>query len=384
MPELEHPHVNLANHRTRRLVYSDTCQVYALRDGRRAWLIDLGGGDCLDCLADIGVTEVPEIWFTHGQRDQCQGYPKAAAMGLTMRFPKAAQPWVDPATRDDFRRLSPCHLAYPHRPHPPQPMPAARFDLTPMMSAAFGEFDLKAVAAPGHIDHQLAFLVEGPDGPWLFSGDAMHSAGTVHETYSLEHDHYTGGGARQAADTLCALRNLRPAHLCPSHGPVLSEGIEDASNLTIDRLRRLADLKDTCVPGRPAVKRLVRPEGSTFIQVSEHLWLWNNSYFLLSDDGPVLMVDVQTQLPESFHEAYRATFGDRPIEVALITHIHCDHIMGVEHLRATWPLACWAHERLVGAIERPYDYARPWLHNNPTKVDQVLREAERSAGVSTN
>lgn len=355
-------------------VFADTCQVYALRDRHRALLIDLGSGAALDQLREIGVSEVAEIWFTHAQREQCQGYPIAAAMGLVMRFPKAAQAWVDAAARDDFARLSPCHLAYPHRPHPPQPMPDARFDLTPLMTMAWGPFDLKAVAAPGHLDHQLAFLVEGPGGPYLCSGDAMHSAGKVHEAYSLEHDHYTGAGARQAADTLCALRNLRPAHLCPSHGPVLSAGIADALNLTIDRLRQLADLKDTCVPGRPAVQRLVRPQGNTFLQISEHLWLWNNSYFLCSDDGPVLMVDVQMKLPESFHADYRATFGERPIEVALITHIHCDHVMGVEDLRATWPLSCWALDRLAGAIEQPYDYARPWLHNNPTKVDRPLRD----------
>jgi len=357
-------------------VYSDTCQVYALRDGHRALLIDLGSGDGLDALGEIGVVEVAELWFTHAQRDQCQGYPKAAAIGLTMRFPKAAQAWVDPESRDDFRRLSPCHLAYPHRPHPPQPMPAARFDLTPMMTARFGEFDLKAVAAPGHIDHQLAFLVEGPEGSWLFSGDAMHSPGKVHETYSLEHDHYTGGGARQAADTLCALRNLRPAHVGPSHGQVLSEGIETAFNLTIDRLRKLADLKDTCVPGRPAVKRLVRPESNTFIQVSDHLWMWNNSYLLLSDDGPVLMVDVQMKLPETFYKDFRAALGERAVEVVLVTHIHCDHIMGTEDLRRTWPLECWALDRLVSGIEAPYELARPWLHNDPTRVDRVLREGE--------
>ncbi len=356
--------------------YADCCQVYALVDGERALLIDLGSGAALDQVADLGVREVAGVWFTHAHRDQCQGAAAAVRRGIPLRFPVLAREMVDPERRADFRKLSPCHLAYPCRFHPPQPLPTARFDLQPGAGEAWGPFDLQIIAAPGHLDHQVAFRCDGPGGSALFCGDAIHSRGKIHEAFCLETDHYTGAGARLAADTLCQLRNLRAERLCPSHGPVTSRGVWDAFDDTIDRLRAFADLKDTIVPRRPAARRLIRPRTNTFIPVSEHLWVWNNAYFLVSDDGPVLMVDVPTILPPSFHEAYRAALGDRPIEVVLVSHLHCDHVLGVEELRSHHPLQCWAQERLVEAIEAPYTYARPWLHNHPTRVDRPLADGE--------
>lgn len=357
-------------------VYDDCCRVYALRDGDRALVIDLGSGEALERVGEIGVQRVEGILFTHAHRDQCQGWRTAVERGVPLRFPAAAESFVAADRRDDFQRLAPGHLAYPHRFHPPQPMPEAVFDLQPQGTIVWGPYNLEVFAAPGHIDHQLAFRVDGPHGSYLFCGDALHSRGKVHEAFCLEHDHYTGGGARLGADTLCALRNLRARHLCPSHGPVTSEGVWDAFCVTIARLRELADLKDTIMPRRPAVERLVRHHRGELMRVSEHLWVWNNSYFLLSDDGPVLMVDVQTKLPEEFHELYRATFGERPIEVVLVSHMHCDHVMGVEDLRRRHPLECWALERIVPSLEQPYEFARPWLHNDPAKVDRPLAEGQ--------
>ena len=55
------------------LVWTDTCNVYVLRDGDAALLIDLGDGSVLDHLGDIGVKRVEWILFTHHHREQCQG-----------------------------------------------------------------------------------------------------------------------------------------------------------------------------------------------------------------------------------------------------------------------------------------------------------------------
>lgn len=356
--------------------YEDTCQVYALRDGARALLIDLGSGAALAALDQLGIEQAEAVLFTHAHREQCQGASLAEARGLALRFPEGARATIDPALRADFRRLAPGHLAYPTRFHPPQPIPSARFDLLAGQRFAFGPFDIQVIAAPGHADHQVAFLVEQGAESWLFCGDALAGRGKVHEPYCLETDHYTGAGARLAADTLCALRNLRPAWVCPSHGEPFDEAVWDAFEITISRLRELADLKDTMVPRRPAVQRLARPTADAFVRLSEHLWMWQNSYFLVSEDGPVLMVDVQCQLPDSFFELYCATLGDRPIEAVFVTHLHCDHVMGVEDLRRRQPLTCYAHECLVGPIENPYAYARPWLHNHPTHVDVPLAEGQ--------
>src|SRR4029453_4171524 len=54
-------------------VWTDTCNVYVLREGETALLIDLGDGSVLDHLSQIGVKNVEWVLFTHHHREQSQG-----------------------------------------------------------------------------------------------------------------------------------------------------------------------------------------------------------------------------------------------------------------------------------------------------------------------
>jgi len=53
--------------------WTDTCNVYVLRNGTAAILIDLGDGSVLEHLDEIGVLQVEWVLFTHHHREQCQG-----------------------------------------------------------------------------------------------------------------------------------------------------------------------------------------------------------------------------------------------------------------------------------------------------------------------
>jgi hypothetical protein len=48
----------------------DTCDVYVLKDGHRALLIDFGSGHVLKLLGQLGVSRVDAILHTHHHRDQ--------------------------------------------------------------------------------------------------------------------------------------------------------------------------------------------------------------------------------------------------------------------------------------------------------------------------
>ena len=50
-------------------VWTDTCNVYVLRDNDTALLIDIGDGSVLDRLADIGVTRVEWVLVTDHHRE---------------------------------------------------------------------------------------------------------------------------------------------------------------------------------------------------------------------------------------------------------------------------------------------------------------------------
>src|SRR4051812_5471537 len=359
----------------------DCCCVYALRQGDRGILIDLGSGEILDRLGEMGIAGVDAVYFTHAHRDQCQGMQRALEAGIPLHFPHGAREFVLPDLRADLRGPSPLVPRYPGRFDPPRP-PAEeadlRFDVGSGARISFGELDLETQAAPGHIDHQMAYLLDWGDHRLCFSGDALHSAGKLHEPYHWETDHYTGAGLRAGIETLRVLRHHRPDVLLPSHGPVSRGDLWPVFEQTEAAMRRLAEIKDTIVPRRPAVRRLVRPLGGKLMRVSPHLYVWNNSYFLVSDEGPVLMVDSQGPLPPSFREQYRAVLGERPIEAVLVTHVHCDHVEGIEALRREgWGGEVWAHAALVRCIERPHAFRRPYLSRWPVRVDRALPEGER-------
>ena len=50
-------------------LFEDTCNVYVLKEGTRALLIDFGSGRVLDHLGNLGVTRVEWILHTHHHRD---------------------------------------------------------------------------------------------------------------------------------------------------------------------------------------------------------------------------------------------------------------------------------------------------------------------------
>src|SRR5258705_1149368 len=74
------------------LRFRDTCNVYALRSGRAAVLVDFGNGDVLDHLDELGVDRITDVLLTHHHRDQLQGLERAAAAG--------AQIWVPPVEQE--------------------------------------------------------------------------------------------------------------------------------------------------------------------------------------------------------------------------------------------------------------------------------------------
>ncbi len=70
----------------------DTCNVYVIKDGASAILIDIGDGLVLDALSQIGVTTVEWVLYTHHHREQCQGHPQLAGHALDSCGVKVAVP----------------------------------------------------------------------------------------------------------------------------------------------------------------------------------------------------------------------------------------------------------------------------------------------------
>src|SRR5712671_135372 len=85
--------------------WTDTCNVYVLRDENVAVLIDLGDGSVLSHLAEIGVERVEWVLFTHHHREQCQGWPRLQGSGAKVAGPEAERALFEhPAS---FRKMKP-------------------------------------------------------------------------------------------------------------------------------------------------------------------------------------------------------------------------------------------------------------------------------------
>ncbi len=82
---------------------TDTCNVYVLRSGDAALLINLGDGSVLDHLPEIGVRRVEWVLFTDHHREQCQGAGRLKGTGARIAAPAAERALFEkPAS---FRKL---------------------------------------------------------------------------------------------------------------------------------------------------------------------------------------------------------------------------------------------------------------------------------------
>src|SRR3954447_8182731 len=72
-------------------VWQDTCNVYVLREGKSALLIELGDGTEFDVLRDIGGERVERVLLTTHHRENCQRPPKVKGAGAKTAAPEDEQ-----------------------------------------------------------------------------------------------------------------------------------------------------------------------------------------------------------------------------------------------------------------------------------------------------
>ncbi|MCK4965405.1 MBL fold metallo-hydrolase, partial [bacterium] len=67
--------------------FEDCCNVYIVKNGSRALLIDFGSGGILDHLKEIGITGIDRVLVTHHHRDQVQGLCGLVDYGFSVTVP---------------------------------------------------------------------------------------------------------------------------------------------------------------------------------------------------------------------------------------------------------------------------------------------------------
>lgn len=185
------------------LCWTDTCNVYVIKEGTAAILIDLGDGSVLDALPQIGVTQVEWVLYTHHHREQCQGHAKLAGHAVGKGGVKVAVPANERELFEKplaFRKAVPqlsdkltVHGASYVRP-PIQPIAVDRA-IDKMDSFEWRGREIWCAETAGNSPGSMSYLFRQPatlgkGGGWLaFTGDLMLDGALLHTWFDSEWDY---------------------------------------------------------------------------------------------------------------------------------------------------------------------------------------------------
>ena len=370
----------------------DTCNVYVLKNGDRALLIDFGSGHVLKLLGQIGVTKVEGILHTHHHRDQGQGDVRAVAQRIPIHVPAHERHLFEDA-ENFWRNRRVFHLYYVRNDF---------FTLTRNVPVAgvlrdyetfrWGPHELLIFPTPGHTLGSIS-LVGTVDGKKVaFSGDLIHSPGQVVNLYELQYQYGSADGVDFAIFSLAKLRELAPELVCPSHGEPFAS---PEAGIT-DLIGKLKGWYESYSPGST-----LTIENKPFA-VTPHLICAHQTtstfYAVISDSGKALFVDYGSASLNFFlrsvdpgavnvHDRIRfvehtiselkARYGLKSIDVALPSHMHDDHLNGFPYLVRHHGAKIWCYENMVDVLQNPRGYNLGCILAEPIKVDRSFRHGER-------
>jgi glyoxylase-like metal-dependent hydrolase (beta-lactamase superfamily II) len=364
-------------------LYRDTCNVYVIRSGHDAVLIDFGSGAVLSELAALGIDRVTDIVMTHHHRDQGQGLPLAIQAGISI--------WVPHAEQDLFQEVDAhwqARAIYNY-----YDVRQDRFSLLNSVKIAgtlhdystcqFGAHTFTVIPTPGHTVGSISFFAEIDGKRLIFCGDLISGPGKMWSLAATQWTYNGGEGIAVSVPSLLDLKTYKPDMLLPSHGYAMDDPL-----LAIDLLvTRLALLLEE----RHHNPRLFLLMQSPYAKITEHL-LRNrtsmaNSFVLLSKSGKALLIDYgydfmagsAAGVDRSSRRPWLYTlpmlkrdYGVTKIDVVVPTHYHDDHVAGLNLLRDVEGTQVWAAENFADILERPSRYDLPCLWYDPIPVDRVL------------
>ncbi|MBN2139037.1 MAG: MBL fold metallo-hydrolase [Sedimentisphaerales bacterium] len=378
--------------------WTDTCNVYVLKEGDSAIMIDLGDGSVLAQLNQIGVTGIDWVLFTHHHREQCQGFALLKGWNARTAAPASERSFFEQP--DLFRKVKPSlddpftvYGASYVRP-PVEPI---------LIDRAFQAEDtftwqgyrLRCRRTPGNSPGGMTYYLDTDNQPLAFSGDVMLDGARMHTWFDTEWDYGFGKGLETLIDSVDRIASEAPFCLLPSHGPIISE----PKNQLADYAGKLKELQAAYVRGYPVHNvtdkekdPLSRPTAAVDVhRVTPHLFKFNrpneggNFSIIIADSGRALVSDCGLMSPEFLDRAIirmRQHLGLKQIDAMVISHMHGDHFLLGEHMRTRYGAEIWTLDRIADKCEHPerYDYAAMIQSYNSgidsLSIDRRLRDGE--------
>jgi glyoxylase-like metal-dependent hydrolase (beta-lactamase superfamily II) len=379
--------------------FADTCNVYVVRDGPHALLVDAGSGRIAQHLSAHGVDSVEWVLHTHHHRDQCWGTPAlverydcrvAVPEYERYLFEHATEYWKTRRVYDNYNDRSTAFGLG-------EDMPVGDV-LLDYEEFTWRDFRFFVLPAKGNTFGSSALLAEIDGRTVAFTGDLICEGGHVHDLHALEYGYGDLSGILFTLQSLQALERRSPDFLLPSHGPIIETPLSDMSRLK-DRLMDIAHLGEGLsvdgghAIGVPATRFLPDPQ---LVQISEHL-LWSGPwacamfYVLLSGEGQALFVDYGQAFIANLHlgvdsephetmrfvehhlDELRDSYGVARVEVVIPTHIHDDHTCGIPYLQRHHGTECWALDQVAQVLRDPAAWASTsCVFPKPIRIDREV------------
>ncbi len=367
----------------------DTCNVYVIRDGTRAVLIDFGSGKILDCLQGLGITQVDWVLHTHHHRDQCQGDYRAVERSIPIAVP-AHESHLFADAENFWRNRRVFHLYYVRNDFNTitENIPVASL-LHDYGTFRWKDRDIFVLPTPGHTLGSVSLIIEVDGKRTAFTGDLMHSGGKLVNLWDTQVNYGGAEGIDFGAFSLARLREQKPALICPSHGGPIPDP-DKAIELTVDRLVEYYRFQTGNNPSLAFRGYAVSPH-----LIAHHLTT-ASFYAVLSRTGKAMFIDYGSASNAHFGNFERATsttdrirfvehniddlksrFGMKSIDVALPSHMHDDHLNGFPHLIRHYGTSIWCYENMVDVLENPRGYNLGCILGEPFKVSRSFRHGER-------
>jgi glyoxylase-like metal-dependent hydrolase (beta-lactamase superfamily II) len=386
-----HPDAKPRQLSTNLWLFEDTCNVYVVRSGSRAMLIDFGSGAILDHLSGLGISQVDGILHTHHHRDQCQGDKRAVARRIPIHVP-AYEHHLFADARNFWRNRRVFHLYYVRNDFntitDDLPVESSLADYS-TFHWRDGSIDFFVLPTPGHTLGSITLLAQIDGRRTAFSGDLMYAPGKIQNLYDTQINYGGSEGIDLGIYSLERLREQKPALLCPSHGEPLVDpdaGMRETSR-RLNGYFRFQTGSDPIDAYQPYV-------------ISPHLIGHNlttsSFYALISDSGKALFVDYGAASNTHFSVFERATavddrirfvehsierlrreYGLKSIDVAMPSHMHDDHMNGFPHLKRIYGTKVWCYENMVDIFENPRGHNLGCILGEAFKVDRAFQHGEK-------
>ena len=378
--------------------WTDTCNVYVMRAGESALLINLGDGSVLPRLRDIGITKVEWVLFTDHHRENCQGAELLDGNVTKVAVPADEKELFESPTQ--FRKWNPKlgdkYSVYGASYVRPPRLPI-KVDQTLAADQEFSwqGYTIRCLPTPGHSPGGMTYLLSNDINTVAFSGGVIHDGAKMTNWFDTEWDYGFGKGIDTLTESVASLLEQQPDVLLPSQGPIIGNGQAQLREYG----RKLSRFRERYIRGYPVFDKDIakrdpvsKPTKVPLLnQVSPHLYKLDHSMqgknfsIIISDNGHGLVLDCGL-FPEATLDqivlGMREHLGLKQIDAVWISHMHGDHFLLGRVLKEKYGAEVWTLDRIVDRCEHPrrYDYAA--LINtygdgfDGMKIDRPIREGE--------